>query len=37
MTISGQDLRKTYVSAPILHYFRRKLAGLSEFELVARL
>ncbi len=37
MTIRGEELREAHVSAPMLHYFRRKLAGLSEAELIARL
>src|ERR1700722_16324531 len=37
MTIRGKELREAYVSAPMFHYFRQKLAGLPETELVARL
>lgn len=37
MTITGDQLRGAYLSAPMLHYFRKKLWLLGEAELRARI
>jgi hypothetical protein len=37
MTISGENLRAAYLTAPMMHYFRKKLAEVAEDELLARI